>query len=86
MTPASKELVDALIDARLLISSSEGQGEPVISLAHEALLEFWPRLAEWREKNRENLHIHARLTRGEPHVGGARAQPGFPARARQAHR
>jgi Tfp pilus assembly protein PilF len=61
-TPAAKELVDALIAARLLISSAEGQGEPVISLAHEALLEFWPRLAEWRDKNRENLHIHARLT------------------------
>ena len=61
-TPAANELVDALLAARLLVSGSDAQGEPVISLAHEALLEFWPRLADWREKNRENLHIHARLS------------------------
>ena len=56
------DMVNALLAARLLVSSVDAQGEPVVSLAHEALLEFWPRLAEWREKNRENLHIHARLT------------------------
>ena len=60
--PAALELVDALVEARLLISGSDARGEPVISLAHEALLQFWPRLADWREKNRENLHIRARLS------------------------
>ena len=59
--PAANDLVDALIDARLLTSSSDARGEPVISLAHEALLKFWPRLSDWREKNRENLHIRSRL-------------------------
>ena len=61
-TPAAIELVDALLAARLLVSGSDAHDEPVIFLAHEALLEFWPRLADWREKNRENLHIHARLS------------------------
>lgn len=61
-TAAARELVEAFLSARLLVSGLDAQNEPVISLAHEALLEFWPRLAEWREKNRENLHIHARLT------------------------
>jgi tetratricopeptide (TPR) repeat protein len=61
-SPAANELVDALIEARLLVSELDAQGEASISLAHEALLEFWPRLREWREKNRENLHIHARLS------------------------
>ena len=60
--PAANELVEALVEARLLISGSDAHGEPVISLAHEALLQFWPRLADWREKNRENLHIRARLS------------------------
>ena len=60
-TPAANELIDALLAARLLISAVDSQGTPVIALAHEALLEFWPRLAEWRDKNRENLLIHARL-------------------------
>lgn len=61
-TAAASELVEAFLSARLLVSGLDAQNQPVISLAHEALLEFWPRLAEWREKNRENLHIHARLT------------------------
>ncbi len=61
-SPAADELVEALVEARLLISGSDARGEPVISLAHEALLQFWPRLADWREKNRENLHIRARLS------------------------
>jgi tetratricopeptide (TPR) repeat protein len=61
-TPAANELIGALIEARLLVSALDAQGEATISLAHEALLEFWPRLREWREKNRENLHIHARLS------------------------
>jgi tetratricopeptide (TPR) repeat protein len=60
--PAALELVDALVEARLLISGSDARGEPVISLAHEALLQFWPRFADWRERNRENLHIRARLS------------------------
>ena len=62
ISAAANELVDALLSARLLISSADSHGEPVISLAHEALLEFWPRLADWRDRNRENLHIHARLS------------------------
>jgi tetratricopeptide (TPR) repeat protein len=61
-TPAANELVGALVEARLLVSALDAQGEATISLAHEALLEFWPRLREWREKNRENLHVHARLS------------------------
>jgi tetratricopeptide (TPR) repeat protein len=61
-THGANELIDALVAARLLISGSDAQGEATVSLAHEALLQFWPRLAEWREKNRENLHIRSRLT------------------------
>jgi len=61
LTAAAAEVVDALLAARLLVSAVDSQGEAIISLAHEALLEFWPRLAEWRERNRENLHVHARV-------------------------
>jgi tetratricopeptide (TPR) repeat protein len=60
IAPAS-ELVRALVSARLLVSGLNEQGKPTVSLAHEALLEFWPRLREWREHNRENLHVRARL-------------------------
>lgn len=60
-TAAANALVDALVQARLLVSALDEQGQATISLAHEALLEFWPRLREWREQDRELLLMHARL-------------------------
>ncbi|MEJ0035623.1 MAG: tetratricopeptide repeat protein [Gammaproteobacteria bacterium] len=61
-TGPAQALVNAMLDARLLVASVDAEGEPTVSLAHEALLEFWPRLSEWRETNRENLRVRARLT------------------------
>ncbi|MGI9025743.1 MAG: tetratricopeptide repeat protein [Burkholderiaceae bacterium] len=58
----ARELVDALIEARLLVSTLDADGQSAISLAHEALLEFWPRLRSWRDEDRELLLVHARLT------------------------
>ena len=60
--PAASELVDAMVDARLLVTALDDQGRAAISLAHEALLEFWPRLRDWREQDRELLLVHARLS------------------------
>jgi tetratricopeptide (TPR) repeat protein len=57
----ARELVDALLAARLFVSSLDDEGLPVVSVAHEALLEHWPRVRSWREQNRENLRAHARL-------------------------
>ena len=59
--PAANELVDALLEARLLISASDSDGAPVVSLAHEALLEFWPRVKSLVDEDRELLVVHARL-------------------------
>lgn len=57
----ANQLVDALLEARLLISASDSSGAPVVSLAHEALLEFWPRVKGLVDEDRELLLIHARL-------------------------
>lgn len=57
----ANELVDALLDARLLVASLDADGTATVALAHEALLEFWPRLKEWRDTDRELLLVHARL-------------------------
>ncbi len=54
--PGGPELVNALIEARLLVSD---QGE--VRVAHEALLEHWPRLREWIVQNGEFLLTRARL-------------------------
>ena len=61
MTSAAIELVDALLDARLLVSTLDDRGDAAISLAHEALLEFWPRVRAWRDDDRELLLVHARV-------------------------
>lgn len=60
-TPGAIELVDALLAARLLVSTLDEHGEAAISLAHEALLEFWPRVRTWRDEDRELLLVHARV-------------------------
>jgi tetratricopeptide (TPR) repeat protein len=60
-TPGSNELVDALLEARLLVSGSGTDGTAVVSLAHEALLAFWPRVKAWVEEDRQLLLVHARL-------------------------
>jgi tetratricopeptide (TPR) repeat protein len=58
----ARELLQALLDARLFVSSLDDQGQPVVSVAHEALLEHWPRVQSWREQDREHLRAHARLS------------------------
>ncbi len=54
--PGGAELVEALIEARLLVSD---RGE--VRVAHEALLAHWPRLAEWIARNGEFLVTRARI-------------------------
>ncbi len=53
--------VDAFVDARLLVADvSSGQG-PVVEVAHEALFQEWPMLAEWIEARREDFHLMERV-------------------------
>ena len=57
-----RELLQALLEARLFVSNLDVRGQPVVSVAHEALLEHWPRVRTWSEQNREHLRAHARLS------------------------
>jgi formylglycine-generating enzyme required for sulfatase activity/energy-coupling factor transporter ATP-binding protein EcfA2 len=50
-------LADALTNARLLMKSSGENNQPVIEVAHEALLRSWPRLAGWIEMVRDDLYM-----------------------------
>ncbi|MCI5208328.1 MAG: hypothetical protein D3910_05940, partial [Candidatus Electrothrix sp. ATG2] len=54
-TEEAKQLVGALIDARLLVSNTNSKGSPIVEVAHEALLRSWPRLASWIESCDEDL-------------------------------
>ncbi|MFT4924101.1 MAG: energy-coupling factor transporter ATP-binding protein EcfA2 [Phenylobacterium sp.] len=47
-----KKLVEAFISARLFVGETNSQGQVMISVAHEALIVHWPRLADWVESQR----------------------------------
>jgi tetratricopeptide (TPR) repeat protein len=59
-TPEREQIVDALVEARLVVSTGTTAG-PVLRLAHEALIRRWPRLAELIAADREFLRARARL-------------------------
>jgi len=59
-TPEREAVVDALVEARLVVSTGTAAG-PVLRLAHEALIRHWPRLAELIAADREFLRIRSRL-------------------------
>ena len=54
---ATKTLVDALIDARLLVTSRGQDNAAQVEVAHEAIFTHWPRLKEWIEVRRDDLRL-----------------------------
>src|SRR5262249_35250246 len=42
--PGAAELLDAFVGARLFVVDRGADGEPVVGVAHEALLREWPRV------------------------------------------
>ncbi len=79
------EVLDALIDARLLVQGAAGPDAPVwIELAHEALIRFWPRLRQWYQDARSWLvdtgELRAMAAAWQPH---ARREDTPAARARE---
>jgi cellulose biosynthesis protein BcsQ len=56
-------IVKALADARLLVTSQDERNSAMtVELAHDALIQGWPRLRDWIEENRTALSIQRRLT------------------------
>ena len=56
------QLVQAFVEARLFVTELSEDGRAVVSVAHEALLHRWPRLASWLERDRSALRMQARLS------------------------
>ncbi|HZI44309.1 MAG TPA: BTAD domain-containing putative transcriptional regulator, partial [Ilumatobacter sp.] len=52
-----RRVVDVLVEARLLTADGEG-----FEIAHEALIDAWPRLRLWIEDDREGIRLHRHLT------------------------
>jgi hypothetical protein len=52
----TKRLVKSLADARLVVTR-----DSQVEVAHEALIQYWPRLREWLDAGRENLLLRQRI-------------------------
>lgn len=55
-------VVAALLEARLLVADADGAGRQFVSVAHEALLNEWPRIRKLLEKESAYLHRRARVS------------------------
>lgn len=55
-------LIDALVNARLMVTDSLPDGTPMTRLAHDSLLTHWPRLKDWVHQNEDQLRTRARIT------------------------
>ncbi len=58
----ANQMVQAFIDAHLFVSDLDA-GQPIVKVAHEALLRQWPRAADWIDENRRLLQARGRLRR-----------------------
>jgi formylglycine-generating enzyme required for sulfatase activity len=65
----ARSLVDAFVEARLLVAGTERAvtDDPVVEVAHEALLREWPTLAAWIEQRRDGFRLAERV-RTEAHA------------------
>jgi len=59
-TTARRDLVEAFVDGRLLVTDTDQQNRAIVQIAHEALFEHWPRLRTMLEANLEFLRRRAR--------------------------
>ncbi len=73
-TPGKKALVEALLQARLLVADKDERAQAVVHVVHEALLRHWDRVVGWVMDNRESLRVRARVAarmdEGSPLLNG----------------
>ncbi|OQZ00596.1 MAG: hypothetical protein B6D35_06010 [Candidatus Brocadia sp. UTAMX2] len=61
-TPERRALVNAFIDGRLLVTDRSKDGQTVVSVVHESLINHWPRLHKLLENDREFLRLRTRIS------------------------
>ncbi len=59
--PHAAAVVEKLVGARLLVASESAAGGEQIEIAHEALLDAWPRLVGWRREDAEGARLRDQL-------------------------
>ncbi|MHC0068442.1 nSTAND1 domain-containing NTPase [Nostoc sp. UIC 10890] len=55
-------VIKCFSEARLIVEGSNAQGESYVEPAHDALVQGWDQLLEWKKKEEENLLLQQRLT------------------------
>jgi hypothetical protein len=58
---AERRFVQAFVTARLFTADRDSNGEPIVRIAHEALLAHWPRVRELLERDQESLRVRGRV-------------------------
>jgi hypothetical protein len=68
--PAScTDVLQRFVGERLLVSDAEN-GEPILSVAHEALFRVWDTLRNWLLQDRKALALRAQIEDAASRVGG----------------
>jgi WD40 repeat protein/serine/threonine protein kinase len=57
----AEAVIERLISSRLLVASEAEGGIERIEIVHEALLEAWPRLVNWRKEDEEGARLRDQL-------------------------
>jgi hypothetical protein len=60
---AANQVIQAFIEARLLVSRDDEQGDAIVEVAHEALLRRWPPLRQAIEARHDELRLRAEVER-----------------------
>lgn len=55
-------ILQQFLDARLLVSGIDIEGQAYVEPAHDILVRGWQRLLEWRQRNQKNLLLQRELT------------------------
>jgi hypothetical protein len=62
---AARRLIDRLAEARLLVQSHrEGYDQPVVEVAHDAILGSWPTLKAWIDRTKDDLSHQQQVREG----------------------
>jgi uncharacterized protein YjbI with pentapeptide repeats len=63
LPPEASGLLEAFVNARILVASADKDGRPTVEIAHEALLRTWPTLITWLIEDRDKLRQHNAIVR-----------------------
>ncbi len=77
VTPQRTQLLEALINARLVVADLDDQDRPVVRIACSGVLRRWQRVRDWMEEDRRFLSARATLTNSARYWQQRKRHPDF---------